>query len=261
MARSCVFCDGTPVSREHVWPRWARTIWAEEGHMPHFQQVVQDDRDDVERNWRGEACSMTVTAVCQRCNNGWMSDLEQDAKPMLEAMLDGRGRLLHAGGQRTLAAWALKTAMMAGHTNGAARHVIGAEQYEHLMERLAPSNRVVIWMASYAGDVTAMCRMYGLDADMDAGPDPNRGARDIWGTTIAFGPVVFQLFGSDIPELVAGAQVRAPGCHQLWPYVGSFTWAPRPALNDYGLVGFADGLLREARRIGRASVGSTPATQ
>jgi uncharacterized Zn ribbon protein len=70
---------------------------------------------------------MTVMAVCQRCNNGWMSDLEQDAKPMSEATLDGRGRLLHAGGQRTLAARALKTAMMAGHTNGAARHVIGAE--------------------------------------------------------------------------------------------------------------------------------------
>ena len=80
--------------------------------MPHFQQIVQDDRDDVERAWRREACSTTVAAVCQRCNNVWMSGLEQGAKAMLEPTLHGRGRVLHAGGQRTLAAWALKTAMM-----------------------------------------------------------------------------------------------------------------------------------------------------
>jgi len=55
---------------------------------------------------------MTTGAVCASCNNGWMSDLEGRAKPMLETMLEGRGRALHQEGQRTLAAWALKTAIM-----------------------------------------------------------------------------------------------------------------------------------------------------
>lgn len=248
MARMCVFCGGTPITREHVWPRWARTLWADEGHLPHFQQVVQDDREDVERAWRREACSTTVAAVCQQCNNGWMADLEQCVKPMLDPMLRGHGRLLHAGGQRTLAAWALKTAMMVEHTHGAARHVIPAEEYAHLMDHLEASEGVLIWMAAYGGETVAMGRMFGLDADMAGGPDPDRGTRDIWGATILFGPVVFQLFGSNIPQLLEGVVVRAPGCHRLWPHAGSFTWTPRPRLTDQELVGFADGLLNELLR-------------
>lgn len=258
MPRTCVFCGGTPVTREHVWPRWARTLWAREGPLPHFQQVAQDDRDDVERAWRREACSTTVSAVCQRCNNGWMSALEQQAKAMLEPMLHGRGRVLHAGGQRTLAAWALKTAMMIEHTHGAARHVIGPADYGRLMAQGEPSEHVLIWMAAYAGEHIAMGRMYGLDADMATGPDPDRGSRDIWGATIMFCPVVFQLFGSDIPELLEGVQLNAPGCHPLWPHVDSFAWTPQPALDDYGLVRFADGFLHELQRhagTGRRNVG------
>lgn len=190
---------------------------------------------------------MTVAAVCQRCNNGWMAELEQRAKPMLEPMLNGRGRLLHAGGQRTLAAWVLKTAMMAEHTHGAARHAIPLEEYVHLFEHGEPSNAVLIWMAAYDGDVVAMARMFGLDADMAAGPDPDRGWRDIWGSTVTFGPVVFQVFGSHIPGLLEGIEVRALGCHRLWPHEGSFTWTPRPGFNNHGLVAFADGLLHELR--------------
>jgi len=72
--------------------------------------------------------------------------------------------------------------------------------------------------------------------------------RNIWGATVLFGPVVFQLFGSTIPELLDDVTMRVRGCHQLWPHFGSFTWAPHPALNDYELVGFADGLLNELLR-------------
>lgn len=157
--RTCVFCGRSPVTREHVWPRWARVVWETEGQLPHFQQVVQEDRADLSRDWRQHACSTTVTVVCQACNNGWMADLEQRAKPMLEPMLQGRGRQLHAGGQRTLAAWALKTAMMIEHTHGAVQHVIPREDYADLMKRLEPSARVLIWMAAYGGETVAMGRM------------------------------------------------------------------------------------------------------
>lgn len=219
--------------------------------MPHHRQVVQDDRDDIAHSWRDKACSMTVSAVCKRCNNEWMSDLEQSAKPMLEGMLHGHGRQLHAGGQRTLAAWALKTAMMVEHSQGASRHLIGAADYAHLFERLEPSSRVRMWMAAYGGDViTAMGSNFGLDTELAGGglPDPDRGAREIWSATVSFGPVVVQLLGSDIAEVLQGFKVRVRGCHRLWPTHRSFTWMPRPALTEHELVGFAEGLVRERLR-------------
>lgn len=116
--------------------------------------------------------------------------------------------------------------------------------------------RSPLWMATYGGETVAMGRMFGLDAAIEALPDPDRGMRNIWGATILFGPIVFPLFGSTIPELLEGVTMRTPGCHQLWPYAGSFTWAPRPAFDDHQLVGFADGplneLLRHQQRLAKA---------
>jgi hypothetical protein len=74
--------------------------------------------------------------VCKTCNNGWMSDLETTASPLIKAMASGavsrgggspipdgmRGVLgIEGRGQRTLAAWTAKTAAMLtlAHAQGA----------------------------------------------------------------------------------------------------------------------------------------------
>jgi hypothetical protein len=85
---------------------------AHEGPMRHVQQIFQEGRRFEEREYSKPAYSVTVGVVCERCNNTWMSELESRAKPYLEPMLHDHGRLLHEGGQRTLATWALKTSMM-----------------------------------------------------------------------------------------------------------------------------------------------------
>jgi len=43
---------------------------------------------------------MTTNAICAACNNGWMSNLENQAKPLVEPMLHGRGRVFHRAHQR-----------------------------------------------------------------------------------------------------------------------------------------------------------------
>jgi hypothetical protein len=255
MPRKCVFCSATADSQEHVWPKWAAPMLADEDPLPHFQQFVQDDRPGFERSYPKAAYSMTVGAVCEQCNNTWMSGLESRAKPYLEGMLHGRGRLLHQGGQRTLAAWALKTAMMVEQTHGAHQRGIPVEEYTYLYEHGEPSDRIRIWMATYTGTwAVAMGRTFGLDADMASGPDSDRGRRDIWGAAITFGPVVFQVFGTAIHPLLHSLATNAVNTHVLWPYQSSFTWMPSPGFDEYGLVRFADGLLDEVRRHGQAAV-------
>jgi hypothetical protein len=53
-----------------------------------------------------------VRRVCQGCNGGWMSQLEAQAKPLLEPMFDGKPMTLGADEQAVLAAWTVKTLMM-----------------------------------------------------------------------------------------------------------------------------------------------------
>lgn len=76
--------------------------------------------------------------------------------------------------------------------------------------------------------------------------EPERGARDIWGATILFGPLVFQVFGTTILPLLEGLEVNAAYTHLIWPYAGDFTWVPGPGFNDEQRMAFADGLLNES---------------
>ncbi len=226
---------------------------ADEGPLSHVHQIVQEGRPTEERRYSKDAYSVTVGVVCERCNNGWMSALEDRAKPYLETMLRGRGRELHQGGLRTLAAWALKTSMMVEHMHGAKRNIIPRDEYAQLYQDGDPSDRVRIWMAAYSGTyAAAVGSMWGLDAETnETGPrewEPDRGARDIWGATIVFGPAVFQVFGTTILPLLEGLEVNARNTHRIWPYAGDFTWTPRWGFDDQELMAFADGLLNEFQR-------------
>lgn len=225
---------------------------AREGPLPHLHQISQEGRPDEERRYSKDAYSVTVGVVCKTCNNGWMSTLESQAKPYLDAMLRGHGRALHENGVRTLAAWALKTSMMVEHMHGATRRVIPSEEYAHLFENGEPSERVRIWIAAYTGtQAAAVGGMWGLDAETnETGPrewEPERGVRDIWGGTVLFGPVLFQLVGTTLVPLLEGIQ-DLPHTHRIWPYQGSFTWMPWPGFSDDHLMAFIDARLNEFRR-------------
>ena len=69
------------------------------------------------RTRSGEPQSGRLRVVCASCNNGWMSDLQQEAKPHLLPLIKGETYLLHRNDQKTLAAWIAMFAMVAEHVD------------------------------------------------------------------------------------------------------------------------------------------------
>lgn len=69
------------------------------------------------RTRSGEPQSGRLRVVCASCNNGWMSDLQQEAKPHLLPLIKGETYLLHRNAQKTLAAWIAMFAMVAEHVD------------------------------------------------------------------------------------------------------------------------------------------------
>jgi hypothetical protein len=247
MARQCAFCGSTEkISREHVWPRWASGHLAGDDTFTFYRHFVGDGfaLQEPER-WAHKPFDLTVKAVCGSCNNGWMAQLESDAKEALfSSAFAGRGRVLHRGGQRTLAAWALKTAMVVEQTNASARRGIPYAEYSQLRTRGEPSDRVRVWVASYSGTLAvALGLPFGADIDMDAGPNRERGERDVWGSTLLFGPVVFQVIGTHVDAVLGGLEMATANTHQVWPTRESFTWMPRPGLDDGTVMQLHDGYL------------------
>jgi hypothetical protein len=104
----CWFCGlghGSS-SNEHVLGRWVEKHFDTETLRFQPQRVSMASRGEA----RGPmpSSSMSVGGVCARCNNGWMSRLEQAA----ERILSGPATSVAAEDARVLAQWAEKTAVV-----------------------------------------------------------------------------------------------------------------------------------------------------
>lgn len=111
--KACIFCGASPTTKEHLLPEWlAREIQASD-------LSVKWIRPDGTKSWRGpdESFGTTVRCACgENCNNGWMSRLEDEIRPILGPMATGRRRELPPVEQVVLAKWVWKTAIVSQAT-------------------------------------------------------------------------------------------------------------------------------------------------
>jgi hypothetical protein len=62
--------------------------------------------------WKAQIINLESRLFCGSCNSGWMSQLENETKPVVEPMIHALDRVrLDEGAQLTLARWAHKTAL------------------------------------------------------------------------------------------------------------------------------------------------------
>ena len=113
----CLACGTTssPPSREHVFPRWLLTELGPDASMTLFKRL--DDGAREQRRTQIKLDSFKLKKICECCNNGWMSELEASAKPLILAVIRGVRELgsLSEGERRILARWAGKTAIIESH--------------------------------------------------------------------------------------------------------------------------------------------------
>ena len=185
---ACAYCGAKETSGEDVWPKWVRRAMAEvEG--PHLHIARGDSIE--ERRYTARAFERIVNRACHTCNHGWMSDLETAAKPLLLPLLRGAVRELGREEQRTLSAWAMKTATMLefSHPRGLA---IPQADRDWIFKEGRPPPRTQIWVGLYGGRELNTWyrndRFDALPAMIGSGPSP-------YGITFLMGRVVFQLWG------------------------------------------------------------------
>ena len=121
--RRCLFCGGTgPMTREHVWPQWlqpyGRGVSPERSTvLTGFGRTAADtfaEHPTLITTQPGSVFANRALSVCRRCNNGWMSALEQSVKPLLVSMMSGprsENVTLAPDQAAILAAWTIKVAV------------------------------------------------------------------------------------------------------------------------------------------------------
>jgi|SRR6516164_2840227 len=88
----CIFCEGASgasISHEHVLPDWLNEVFPRDPATVHTlgttSWVGLSPGAPVTKRYRkrGHVTTRQVRVVCEKCNNGWLSGLEDRTKPVL----------------------------------------------------------------------------------------------------------------------------------------------------------------------------------
>jgi len=112
---NCIFCEEyREKAEEHIWPRWLCDFMGETGkgeftglhfHFP-WPKPVSVRKQSIE--------SLVYGNVCKRCNNGWMSELENQCSPLLKDVIENKRKANSWGSNEAelIAKWSFKTSVM-----------------------------------------------------------------------------------------------------------------------------------------------------
>lgn len=106
MPKYCSFCDqkNTPRSDEHVVPKWMTKLY------PHGAWAIENRLTKHVRH-STKYVHLTIP-LCELCNNGWMSQLEQKAIPILTPLIEGNRLVLSPDDQAIMKSWLCLRAMV-----------------------------------------------------------------------------------------------------------------------------------------------------
>lgn len=88
---SCIFCDNTADTAEHIIPKWlGKMLCVTENAVTGYQEVHPIDGVISKRlKASSPITGFTTKCVCSTCNNGWMSQAVEAAKPLVAELVRG----------------------------------------------------------------------------------------------------------------------------------------------------------------------------
>ena len=240
--RRCVFCGDPAKSIEDAIPRWLlkhhRHLYGG-GTVKRRWGALDDPLRVRVGEWDGLA--ITVRSVCAPCNNGWLSLLETEALTLLRPIMSGLAVTLHNSDQRTLAFWAVKTAITIQEANRSLALPIPSEHVASVyQERLAKPhtlpNHFTVWFARHKGPSVGFAYLveYSRDPTAPFKPLPPSAEHRYW-VSFRIGNFAFHILGHTMPSHAVASRANPQSLFQVWPpSVQAQVWPPVIGFDDHG---------------------------
>jgi hypothetical protein len=157
--KSCIFCEATrKMSGEHVWGDWTKDFVERTSNKHNHANVFVPEPGEPEpalvRIRAGDPLDSKVHVVCEPCNNGWLSVIQNNAKDRLVPLFSGVPCILSVDDQTAIAMW-VAMATMTGEYLSADRKRLAIPQSDRrrLMERKSvPSGCAVVLLIDFRLD-------------------------------------------------------------------------------------------------------------
>lgn len=239
MAKTCVFCgkEGS-LSREHIWPDWLSKMYLRKGDEKHtFGSRTHLDKDlvrDGTYERPGHLFSLRNRLVCQNCNNGWMSQVENEAKPIIVRMISGEKHKLSRDQLDILSFWIAMKAVTAEFIEKAeSLEVTPPEERLSMMEaRKIPSYFNIFIGVHSTGHNSAWFRHSWTMAYSPNGPSPPLEGRRRNAQSIAFiiGPIFFYILNVRLNGFIAKDMFNFGKLNNIYPSKRQFLRWPQKRL-------------------------------
>jgi hypothetical protein len=252
--RHCVFCGYQgKLHNEHAWPHWIREVLPDghvKGYATQHQIAVGTGKvTEATPTLRVKAADREVKVVCRTCNGGWMSDLENAAKPLLKTLILGEPPNLSESNQTLIAFWAAKTAMMLQFLHPLDIRGVPAAHYQHVYTEKAAPPTMRIWLSA-ASDRFYRTAHYTRGRRLPKGrelllpaslPMTDQELRilippNVYSTVMVIGQLVISLVGWTLTNRefsVAPKDAWAPTRRCIWPpRPGGWAWPPDVVLGS-----------------------------
>jgi len=241
--RQCLFCESDANSGEHMFPLWLLRRF----DTPSGVRVSLERGSRQLPEWKMACHDHRVRFVCTACNNGWMSNLENSAKPVLERLLSDQSTVLDPKDQSIIAAWSAKCAMVFEVLRDGKEYFYTAEDRSDLKTRQNVPNHTVIYVAK----CVELPGVYVKASDHSDTRDHSILSTRLYSTTMGFGHLAVQVATMKSPILIPGIQPRittdvVPGPWEdttltLQQSGLSLAWPAAISLNgELGLIAFAN---------------------
>lgn len=230
--RTCIFCNNKASTREDAWPKWLMKRFA-------ASSVFYMDAERGGRklgNWQMAKPKLLVNWLCAKCNNGWMSRIESETKPIFVAILDEKLNVINCSNQSTLACWAVKTSMVLECLNSNRIWFYTDDERQLMCDTQTIPAITYVWIAKCVNhpNIYSAAKYFRTSIDNNSGI--------AYATTMGFGSLAFQVLSIKIPKAIPEnvsitySVTEGPWYRtllQIWPIIqDSVRW---PA--GYGLNG------------------------
>jgi len=234
--RACIFCGGTPVTKEHLWPQWVTgTLKRGPRRLRRPVTIQMTTGSGPSHEWScGDDINVTAKRVCRQCNSGWMANLEESALPLLQKMMMGRIVSLDTHGQTVVARWLALRALVFRYF---AQPITEPERewLDYFYEHQVPPPTCYQWITAYNGQKP----FHYAGNDITASDVPGR-ATEPWHTphgilmTLVIGYLAAKLLWIRKGE---PGDLDPSGLVRVWPARNTAViWPPRtPPLDETGL--------------------------
>lgn len=139
-----MFCGGIANDREHLLPEWLQKILPSDEPVVHTREVGGVEMPP----WIKKPFREKAKIVCQGCNQGWMSDLENATKPLLAPAIAKHGQChFDLFAQWIISRWAVKTCYAFQRL---APELLAPAVHPMLLKmNFKPPQQVSVWMGSH----------------------------------------------------------------------------------------------------------------